>query len=151
MTSRKYTFAEALRENAANTQAWEVGYPANAVGEEFARIARINFLGARDGEHPPPRPVLEIAWALVDDEIRALPWGEALLKGTAEKLTQRAAKILERKVRELLRTGQHLQDNAPATIEQKGANAPLRTPGAAAEGDRFLSLLTVRPAEPAAD
>lgn len=116
----------------------EVGYPADVVGEDFVGIVRINFLGSRDGSHPPARPLLENALEVVRGrgDLRLLQVEDL------EAEWMRLARLVEDEVRRMLASGEGLVDNAQSTIGQKGVNAPLRTPGGA---DRFEALLTVRP------
>ena len=135
-----WEWARRLRE----AEGWEaeVGYPADTTPADFIDVVRINFLGSADGEHPPPRPLLENALA----DARASGAIDALVTQIVsgdrpEAALEQAAQIVEQRARAILETGAGLQDNAPSTIAAKGANAPLRTPGGA---DRFLGLLTHR-------
>ena len=119
----------------------EVGYPEDVVGD-FVDVVRINFLGSSDGKHPPPRPLLDEAWAAVERQVADLGIGLAYLESeqAGKARLEEAGRILEAKVREILEA-RTLQENAPATIARKGVNAPLRTPGG---DDRFMRLLTRR-------
>lgn len=143
----EWAWAQRLRE----AERWEaeVGYPADQTPEDFLEIVRINFLGSRDGAHPPPRPVLEegLEVARGDGVIARLV--DRVVGGDRPDLAlEEAAQAVEERVREILWTGEGLRDNAPATIAQKGYNAPLRDQDGP---DRFVSLLTHRVRRRSAD
>ena len=133
-------WAKRLRE-ASGWEA-EVGYPADQTPEDFLDIVRINFLGSRDGAHPPPRPLLEEALELARSDGTIDRMLARILHGDppAEVMAEVARDVAAR-VRLILRTGEGLRDNAPATIASKGYDAPLRD----FDGpDRFEALLVSR-------
>lgn len=136
----EWEWAKRLRE-AGGWEA-EVGYPPEETPADFLDIVRINFLGSRDGAHPPPRPLLENALeeARADGVIERLV-GRLVRGDKPEVALEEAAREVEDRAREALWTGEGLRDNAPATVEGKGYNAPLRD----SEGeDRFVRYLTHR-------
>lgn len=133
-------WAKRLRE-ASGWEA-EIGYPADQTPEDFLDIVRINFLGSRDGAHPPPRPLLEEALELARSDKTIDRMLARIMQGDppAEVMGD-VAREVEEHVREILRTGDGLRDNAPATVAGKGYNAPLRD----FDGpDRFEALLVSR-------
>lgn len=135
---------EEIRRAVEAAPAYEVGYPEDVVGPEFAEIARINFLGSRDGTLP-ARPLLENAMALARADVERLGLVEAALKGPAEAeaAMRQAAELVADKVREILDSSATLEPNADSTIAAKGTDWPLRSPASKGE-DRFARLLTVR-------
>lgn len=136
----EWEWAKRLRE-AGGWEA-EVGYPPEETPADFLDIVRINFLGSRDGEHPPPRPLLENALEEARAEGVVGRLVSRIVAGDRPEVAlEEAAREVEDRAREALWTGEGLRDNAPATIAHKGYNAPLRDQDGE---DRFVRYLTHR-------
>lgn len=135
-------FLDDLRARINALPAVEIGYPEDVVGD-FVDIVRINFLGSSDGQHPPPRPLLDEAAVLAAPEVRELNTGADLARGgaAAEAALLQMGETVARHARTILESGSVLEPNAPSTIAAKGDSRPLRDPSGE---DRFLKLLTVR-------
>ena len=135
-------FFDDLKARVEALPAWEVGYPEDVVGEEFAEIVRINFFGTRDGRIP-PRPLLEEAYEIARADIERIDLLSETIAGRGAQAMRARAKLLEAAVRKILNNGVPLEANAPSTVTAKGDNRPLRDPRGK---DRFLTELVARPA-----
>ena len=125
----------------------QFGWPADVVGEELARIAGINMAGG-PANNPPARPILDRVRVELRKEIRKAQLAATLemLRGNpgkARAIGEELAALLYAKTRAALE-GPISPGNADSTIARKGADAPLRTPGAGPGGDRLYRELVAR-------
>lgn len=137
-------YARRLQRTVAALPGWEVGYPEDVVGEDFAEIVRETILGSRDGSRP-PRPLIDVARARLGpigpEYAAAVAAGDA---ERAKRIVAAYARRLRDEIERVLEAGA-LPELAPGTIEAKGGEArPLVDPAGA---DRFRRLLTVRPVD----
>ena len=135
-------FFDDLKKRVEDLPAWEVGYPEDVVGPEFAEIVRINILGTRD-RRILPRPLLEEAYEIARKDIEEINLLSETLAGRGKQAMRQRAQLLADAVRQIPTNGGTLEPNKPATVKAKGDSRPLRDPNGE---DRFLTELVARPA-----
>ena len=110
-------------------------------------IAGVLMEGSSDGRIP-PRPILERV--KVEQRKRIHQDTRRIVEELLAGRKARAQEIAEELAAHLLERTRAAQDgtitpsNAASTIARKGVDAPLRTPGASAGGDRLYKQVTAR-------